>query len=125
MAFDRAPFSRLFQGTLQHRGQFVQGKRFGQIIGRTGAHGLDRRRHGGECRHDHHHQGGIERLDLVQQLQALLERSAEIEQQNIDALTTQQGTRRGNAGNGLRHKTQVGRYFAARRTNRGVLVDDE
>ena len=60
-----------------HHRQFVEGKRLAEIIGGPGAHGLYRCRHTGDGGHDHHHQTGIERLDLLQQTQAVFQGSAQ------------------------------------------------
>ncbi len=122
-AFHRA--LRPFHRPLQHRGQFIHGKGLGEIIGGPGAHRLDRGGHRSVRCHHHHAQVRIERLDLVQQAQAFAEWGLQIEQQDVDTLIAQQGTRRRDGGNSLRHKAKVSRYLAARRTNGCVLVDHQ
>jgi len=64
------PEAAVFHGPLHLQAQLVEIERFGQIVVGPFLDGLHGSLHGGEGRHDHHGNGGIDLLDTDQGLQA-------------------------------------------------------
>ena len=107
---------------VQHGGELVHRKRFGQVVRSAATHRFHGGIHRARCGHRDHRSLRVEELDLGDHLQAEAGPRREVDQQDVRGTAAKQGARLDQIAGALHGISQAGRDLGAGRASGGVRV---